>query len=464
MAAIPQAADARALTVVQPRHHHAPRAHAAVVDGSAATAGTWPWLAFVANVQQSTACSGTVIAPMVVLTAAHCAEDLSTGAVYPASALRVVTGTVDWSEATAAEVSEVAAVDVDPQFDPSTLDNDVAVLILAAPTSAPAIRLASAADSSLLDAGTAVSVAGWGETYSGETSPPTALYWGASVVQGQAFCVNEEYIDGVPFDPNNALCALDAPSLAVATCHGDSGGPLVAADGSGNPVEIGVTSRGDPLCNPDFPSVFTQASAISAWAESMVAANPPPAVPADPPPVAPAAATAATATHVSTAVSRPPAGTYSARASRSGGRVSVSVGARPGARITVRLRFVLACPAPQRHSITISLRPLTSGASGWHLAAKGVAGHGLRYTLSGAFRGATTIAGTFEVSKRGSRCNTGRVSWRAVAASAAGNSRAAALRTLVRPTGLDIRSSVANNSGVASLPPAEMQSTTGGRT
>jgi secreted trypsin-like serine protease len=466
MAAAPQVAAAHVPAKARRHHTGGPSAHAAVVDGTAATAGSWPWMAFVANVQQSTACSGTVISPMVVLTAAHCAENLSTGAVYPPSAFRVVIGTTDWSSATASQVSNVSAVEVDPQFSTATLNNDVAVLILSAPTSAPAIRLASAGDSSLLNAGTPVSVAGWGATYSGETSPPTALYWGASVVQSSGFCTNEEYIDGVPFDPTNALCALDSPSLAIATCHGDSGGPLVAADAAGNAVEIGITSRGDPLCNPDFPSVFTQAAAVSGWAQSVVAANPPPAAPAAPtvPAPAPAPATAAAATHASTAVSRPAAGTYAAETSVHGARVSVSVGARADARVTVRLRFVLACPARQSHSITISPRPVTSKAKGWHIAISGVAAHHLRYTLTGAFRGASTIAGTFKVSKVGTRCSTGTVSWRALAGGTSASRRTRALRNFLRPTGLDIRLSLTNNDDGTDITAAEAQSTIGGRT
>ena len=42
-------------------------------------------------------CSGTVVAPNLVLTAGHCAEDMQTGVVNEASGYRVTTGNVDWA-------------------------------------------------------------------------------------------------------------------------------------------------------------------------------------------------------------------------------------------------------------------------------------------------------------------------------------------------------------------------------
>jgi hypothetical protein len=439
-------------------HRAGPTAHAAVIDGSTAAAGTWPWMAFVANVQLSTACSGTVVSPMVVLTAAHCAEDITSGALYPASAFSVVTGALDWTTGGAAAI-KVAAVEVDPGFDRATLDDDVAVLVLASPTRAPALPLATPADSALIAQGTSVAVAGWGNTFSAQSPPPTALHWGASVVQGAAYCTNEEYIDGVPFDPSNDICALDAPSLAVATCHGDSGGPLIASDASGDPVAIGITSRGDPLCNPDFPSVFTRADAISAWVQSVVAANPLPSVQIAvlPAPLAPAAAAVpAVAAGHSRQLKLPPAGAYLASGSSPRGRVSIDVGSPRSARARVKLHFTLACPSRRSYATTLTVAPVSSKAGGWHFSARGTDRRRWRYSVSGAFRAPGTIAGTFTVKTLNGRCSTGRVSWRALVA----GGHAGAPRRLPRAGALDIRSSVPNNEAARDISPPEAQSTT----
>jgi hypothetical protein len=58
-----------------------------IVGGTTAPAGTFPWLAFVyMDTPESWGiCTGTVVAPNVVLTAAHCAIDENTSQVLPAS-------------------------------------------------------------------------------------------------------------------------------------------------------------------------------------------------------------------------------------------------------------------------------------------------------------------------------------------------------------------------------------------
>ena len=434
-------------------------AHTAVIDGGAATVGSWPWLAFVANVQASAACSGTVISPMVVLTAAHCVEDVASGAVYAPAAFRVVTGTVDWSAASAAQVATVAAVEVDPGFDRATLVDDAAILILTSATKAPALTLATADDGAPKGQGTPAAVAGWGDTYSSEATTPTTLHWGATVVQGQTFCANEAYIDGVPFDPSSALCALDAPTLAIATCHGDSGGPLVATDAAGAPIEIGVTSRGDPNCNPDFPSVFTRADVISAWAQSVVAANPPPSpqavastAPAAAIPQAPAAAI-----KLSPSTRTPNQGLYTARTSQRGDVVAVKIAGAGANRASVEVTFALFCPGRHVYSASLALAPRSAAGGHWRFSSSGVDSHGQRYSISGSFRPPQTIAGTFRVSAHEGRCSTGLVSW---SAHADPGTRAGALRNVGRPAGLDIRLSAANKAGTAGIPQTEAQSTT----
>src|SRR5580693_3623820 len=59
-------------------------AHTSIIGGRAAQAGSFPSLAYVIDIQGRYAyqCTGTVVAPSLVLTAGHCAEDTSTGARY----------------------------------------------------------------------------------------------------------------------------------------------------------------------------------------------------------------------------------------------------------------------------------------------------------------------------------------------------------------------------------------------
>ena len=95
-----------------------PSARASVVGGQAAEPGTFPWMAFIVDFkgnEEAIACSGTVLAPNLVLTAAHCAVDLETGAANEASGYRVVTGNVDWASSER-QVSGVSQVDRLPRL------------------------------------------------------------------------------------------------------------------------------------------------------------------------------------------------------------------------------------------------------------------------------------------------------------------------------------------------------------
>src|SRR5271167_668497 len=82
-----------------PRALRRQRAHAAVIGGQPAEPGTFPWMAYVLDFRGNEVgqCSGTVLAPNLVLTAGHCAEDIQTGVVNEASGYRVLTGNVDWA-------------------------------------------------------------------------------------------------------------------------------------------------------------------------------------------------------------------------------------------------------------------------------------------------------------------------------------------------------------------------------
>jgi secreted trypsin-like serine protease len=127
------------------------RLRAAIVGGQDAPGGIFPSLAFIVDDLGGGSyelCSGTVIASNVVLTAGHCAEDITTGTQDPANGFAVVTGALDWTDTTTRHVSGVSQTAVYPGFDPTTGHGDAAVLELSTPTTAPAIRSPARARSS----------------------------------------------------------------------------------------------------------------------------------------------------------------------------------------------------------------------------------------------------------------------------------------------------------------------------
>ena len=243
-------------------------AHTSVIGGSAAALDDAPWAAEVeAQVTPTlgSSCSGSVIAPGYVLTAAHCVEDVTSGAVYAPEGIRVATGSV--SRSAAKQVLAVRAVHVDPDFDRHTLFADAALLELASPTDAPPVALAGPTLDASLSAGTPALVAGWGITDAAATVEPDLLQTGTLALQSDAWCASALAPYRL-FDVASMRCAA-VPGFSVRVCHGDSGGPLVVTTLAGDDVLVGITSWSDAACGP-VASVFTRVAAIAPWVNAVV--------------------------------------------------------------------------------------------------------------------------------------------------------------------------------------------------
>jgi secreted trypsin-like serine protease len=263
----------------------APEARASIIRGDVATIAEFPSLAFIAaqtGKDQGFACTGTVIAPRLVLTAAHCVEDLHFGGFTAASDYKVATGRANPRQDQTGEVLQVSSTHVFPGFDPGTTRGDAALLVLASPTTAPPIPLAGAADAALYAGGAPVRLAGWGLTSASASSAPDVLHSTSNVVLDPTACKGRIPRFYPPYSTALQMCTVDPPDKKNGGCFGDSGGPAIAQRADGSPVQIGIVSTGGPACSTKLPNIFTRADRVSTWAAEWVAATelgaPPPSL------------------------------------------------------------------------------------------------------------------------------------------------------------------------------------------
>jgi trypsin len=250
-------------------------AQASIIGGSPASIAQFPSLAYIeaGNKRHGFACTGTVVAPRVILTAAHCAEEVETGGFTKPGEYAVATNIANPKQARGENVFGVSAVHVFPSFDPGLIHGDAAVLILSQPTSAPALALAGPEDAALYEGGAPVTVAGWGLTRAQNRQAPANLRSAPMAIQQPAACQRKTRGFYKEFSPAVQLCLLSPPSNKSGTCFGDSGGPAIGQRADGTPVELGVISVVGPLCTPQAPNVLTRVDYVSSWVSEWIAAT-----------------------------------------------------------------------------------------------------------------------------------------------------------------------------------------------
>ena len=208
-------------------------AAAPVIGGSDAPAGMWPEVASVRFPEGSGSdqpeCTGTLIAPTVVLTAGHCAT-----LAEPPLPDTVLVGTNALDHPERGEVRHVGSA---IEYPDSQATYDLGVLVLTAPSTFAPRALATGWARLAVRNGASIKLVGYGATDASGRRTVPALQEAASTITDfdcttSSGCHATARPDG----------ELGAGGMGIDTCPGDSGGPLYVTTSFGTFL-AGVTSR-----------------------------------------------------------------------------------------------------------------------------------------------------------------------------------------------------------------------------
>ncbi len=213
-----------------------------VVDGHAATkAEVLGTVALLASADNQPICTGTLVAPRVVVTATHCVvkdPNASSPEAVGADQLRIAAGVLDANNAPQDAIIDVERVVPHSNYpgddggtDPQGVgaSDDIAMLILVKPASGAYVRSMPILPMNQVDAaltnGTPVTVTGYGLTGIDENASSGQLFTANTPFQRRS---DAEFLAGKPGTPDS--------------CNGDSGGPAYVTY-QNTVYLVGATSR-----------------------------------------------------------------------------------------------------------------------------------------------------------------------------------------------------------------------------
>ena len=202
------------------------------------------------------------------LTAAHCLAGVETNLYSMVDILLAEHDTTDTIPAVRRKIRKVV---LHPQFDETTLQNDIAVITLRRPVSlGPASRLVPVClpPADFQPVNSLATVTGFGTTSEESDQPSSRLLTVDVNIISNSACSAMNSVYGSKLVPS-MLCAGVVGGGRDA-CKRDSGGPLTQGGPGGGRVVVGVVSWGQGCAESLYPGVYTRVSSFTPWIRDQI--------------------------------------------------------------------------------------------------------------------------------------------------------------------------------------------------
>lgn len=259
-----------------------------ILNGSTASQQKYP---YATSLQYGSRhfCGGSLIAPDIVLSAAHCFDSLAAlGLNHDYDRLEVIVGEHHFQDLDdGGEKFSVESMHIHPGFKQTReyLENDAVIVKLSGQSPNKLVRLNR--DATLFGVEHAANELKANIATNKDHHEFTVLGWGSLDAHGNIYAnvlqeVNLGYINndecmkrGLPVITSHMICAVDLDNDGITedSCYGDSGGPLIMANSYGTnhkrDIQVGIVSFGSKICGT-YPGVYTRISSVFDWIRDTV--------------------------------------------------------------------------------------------------------------------------------------------------------------------------------------------------